>query len=398
MPPTRILLAAAICLLLLLAVPTVVAQEDYPTDDLVIVPTEDDVATIEDGKIKISVDVIPNAETSVDEAFRIESTGSEVQRVWLSSEVEAVEFYRSDTGEPVDGVALDPGESFGVRVTADSSHDIDGESFTIRVGTGSEPDSVPNTETETDRDTDDDYESPSIWVTEIALQPREIQANETVSIAGTLENNGTSTGTQSVGLVVDGTVVAQQKVRLHPGKSEQVTFERRFGRIGDSDIAIRTLGEGTDSKKSAGKLSVTHPPEGPVFEVRKGAVSTTEAKPGDPVDVTATIANVGDQPGTFTTELAVNGIVYQTKTLEISPGEEVTGTFTRAFRNKGTYMVNVSATAAGKITVDRTEEYGWPTQSEYVLTPLVGTIGLIMLFSVVAIKRRRLREFIRWLL
>ncbi|MEF8894581.1 CARDB domain-containing protein, partial [Halodesulfurarchaeum sp.] len=362
--------------------------------------------TVEDGEIKIAVDVVPYSKSTVDEAFRIKSTGNDEQLVWVSSAVDGVEFHRSDTGEPVERVTLNPGESIGVGLTVDSSRDLDGEFFTIRVGSGSEPDTDPDTETDTDRDTetdtdrdtDDDYESPSIWVTEVTLQPREIQANETASIAATLENNGTATGTQAVGLEVDGTVVAQRKVRLHPGKSEQVTFERLFGRIGDFDIAIKTLGEGTDSKKSPGNLSVTHPPEGPVFVVREGSVSTTDARPGDPVDVTATIVNVGDQPGTFTTELAVNGIVYQTKTLEISPGEEVTGTFTRAFRNEGTYTVNVSATAAGKITVDTTGEHVWPTQSEYVLTPVIGTVGLIMLFSVVAIKRRRLREYIRWFL
>jgi uncharacterized membrane protein len=387
----RVLLTAAVCLLLLFAVPTVAGQEDSPTDEIVIEPTDESVATIEDGEIKIAVDVVPHAKSTVEEAFRIRSTGSEVQRIWVSSDVDGVEFHRSDTGDPIERVTLNPGESIGVGLTVDSSRDLDGEFFTIRV----QSDTEQPIESDGGEPVGYDDGSQSISATAVTIEPRTIQANETAKITATVENKGTTTKTQTVGLEVDGTIVAQRDVRLGPGDTKQVIFERTFGQVGEFDIAISTLGGETVSRTSPLRLSISPPSEGPVFAVTDGSVSATQITPGESIDATATIANSGDQPGTFTAELAINGVVYQTQTVEIAPGEETTVTFTQSFPSKGTYRVGISDTTAGEISVGTTEEEGWITNSQYVRTSVTETAGLMILVVAVAIGRRRLIQLIR---
>ncbi len=209
-------------MLLLFAVPTAAAQGDSPSDDITVEPTDDSVATIEDGEITVSVDVVPHATSTVDEAFRIRSTGDEEQRVWVRSGVEGVEFHRSDTGEPVERVTLDPGESVGVGLTVDSSQDLDGDFFTIRVQT-------------------DEREPASISVTDVAVEPRELVTGDAATITTTVENTGEAAGRQPVRLEIDGTVVAQRSVRLRGGETRTVAFERPFQRVGTFAVAVSTI-------------------------------------------------------------------------------------------------------------------------------------------------------------
>ncbi|MFC7114203.1 CARDB domain-containing protein [Natronoarchaeum sp. GCM10025703] len=376
MPPTRVLLTAAVCLLLLFAVPAVAAQEDSPGGDIVIEPTDDSVATVEDGEIKISVDVVPYSKSSVDEAFRIRSTGDDEQRVWVSSDVDGVEFHRSDTGEAVERVRLDPGESVGVGLTVDSTQDLDGEYFTIRIES-------------------EDDESASIGITDVTVEPEEIVAGETATVSATVENSGDARGIQTVRLEVDETVVAQRDVRLSAGERQVVTFERTFEQVGAFDVSVSTVRGVTIYTTSAGRMVVREPPDGPAFEVTEASLSATNIDPGDAVDVTATVANVGDQDGTFTAELAVDGIVYQSKPVTVAAGEEATVTFTRQFTRGGTLSVSVSGADAGTVTVGSSGGTVQETAQRYLANPATATVGVAALFGLLAIGRSSIWELVR---
>ncbi len=373
MPPTRVLLAAAICLLALFVVPTVAAQEDSPTDDISIEATDDSVAAIEDGEIVIRGSVVPYAISSVDEAFRIRSTGDREQRVWVSSGVDGVEFHRSDTGEPVERVTLDPGEAVGVGLTVDSSQELDGDFFTIRVET-------------------DERESSSIDVTDVDIDPREVVAGDAATITATVENTGEAAGRQPVRLEIDGTVVAQRSIRLRGGETRTVAFERTFQRVGTFDVAVSTIRSGTTYTTDGGTVSVSEPADGPAFEVTEASVSSADVEPGQDVDVTATVANAGDRAGTFTAELAVGGVVFQSQPVEVSAGEEETVTFTRRFSEEGRYAISVSGTDAGTVTVGNPGETPRQTAERFLANPGTSTVGLAALVGLLAIGRSSVWE------
>jgi len=376
MPPTRVLLTAAVCLLALFVAPTVAAQEDSPSDDITIEPTDDSVATVEDGEIKIAVDVVPYSKSTVDEAFRIRSTGNEKQRVWVSSDVDGVEFHRSDTGEAVERVRLDPGESVGVGLTVDSTQDLDGDYFTIRIE-------------------NEDDKSASIGVTNVSVEPQEIVAGETTTVSVTVENSGDARGIQTVRLEVDGVVVAQRDVRLSAGETQVVTFERTFEQVGAFDISVSTVRGVTVYTTDAGRMTVRQPPNGPAFYVTEATVSPTDIDPGGAVDVTATVANVGDQDGTFTAELAIDGIVYQSRPITVAAGEEATVTFTRQITREGTLSVTVSGVGAGTVTVGSSGGSVQETAQRYLANPATATVGVAALVGLLAIGRSSIWELAR---
>jgi len=377
MPRSRVLLTTAICLLLLFAVPTVAAQEDSPSDDITIEPTDDSVATIEDGEIKISVDVVPHSTSTVDEAFRIRSTGDEEQRVWVRSGVDGVEFYRSDTGEPVERVTLVPGESVGVGLTVDSSKRLDGDVFTIRI------------------ETDDERESASTGVTDVDIVPREIVTGDAATITTTVENTGDAAGRQPVRLEIDGTVVAQRSVRLRGGETRTIAFERTFQRVGTFGVAVSTIRGVTTYTTDGGTVTVSESAAGPTFKVTEATVSSADIEPGENIDVTATVANVGDQKGTFTAEFAVAGIVFQSQPVEVAAGEEVTVTFTRRFSEEGRYAISVSGTDAGTVTVGSPGESPRETAQRVLSNPGTSTVGLVTLVGLLAIGRSSIWELPR---
>ena len=376
MPPTRVLLVATLCLLALFVAPTVAAQEDSPSDFITIEATDESVATIEDGEIKIRGSIVPHAKASVDEAFQIRSTGDTEQRVWVTSDVEGVEFHRSDTGEPVEQVTLNPGESVGVGLEVDSSKDLDGDVFTIRI------------ETEDDR-------SSSISVNEVNIDPREVETGESSTVTATVENSGDGPGSTRVGLSVDGTTVSQQLVSLRPGQTTTVTFERTFQQSGEYEIAVTNRPGVTVYTTEAGTVTVTDPPSGPSFEVTDAAVSATEIDPGENVDVTATVANVGDEDGTFRAELAIAGIVFQSQQVDVAAGEEETVTFTRGFADEGTFAVSVSGSDAGEVTVGSPGETVTQTAQRYLSNPATATVGLAALVGLLAIGRSSVWDLAR---
>ena len=376
MRSTNLLLVAAVCLLALFVAPTVAAQEDSPSDTITIEATDDSVATIDNGEIRIDADTVPHATGSVDEAFQIRSTGDTEQRVWVTSDIEGVEFHRSDTGEPVEQVTLNPGESVGVGLEVDSSKDLDGDVFTIRI------------ETEDDR-------SSSISINEVNVDPRAVETGESSTVTATVENSGDGPGSTRVGLSVDGTIVSQQLVSLRSGETTTVTFERTFQQSGEYEIAVTNRPGVTVYTTEAGTVTVTDPPSGPSFEVTDAAVSATEIDPGDNVDVTATVANVGDEDGTFREELAIAGIVFQSQQVDVAAGEEETVTFTRGFADEGTFAVSVSGSDASEVTVGSPGETVVETTQRYLSNPATASVGLAALVGLLAIGRSSMWDLAR---
>jgi len=273
-------------------------------------------------------------------------------------------------------VRLDPGESVGVGLTVDSTQDLDGDYFTIRIE-------------------NEDDKSASIGVTNVSVEPQEIVAGETTTVSVTVENSGDARGIQTVRLEVDGVVVAQRDVRLSAGETQVVTFERTFEQVGAFDISVSTVRGVTVYTTDAGRMTVRQPPNGPAFDVTEATVSPTDIDPGGAVDVTATVANVGDQDGTFTAELAIDGIVYQSRPITVAAGEEATVTFTRQITREGTLSVTVSGVGAGTVTVGSSGGSVQETAQRYLANPATATVGVAALVGLLAIGRSSIWELAR---
>lgn len=75
-------------------------------------------------------------------------------------------------------------------------------------------------------------------VANVSLSPAVIQPGEATTITANVTNRGESTGTFRAELSVGGVVVEERAVRVAPGATERVAFERSFDRRGGYEVAV----------------------------------------------------------------------------------------------------------------------------------------------------------------
>jgi hypothetical protein len=121
----------------------------------------------------------------------------------------------------------------------------------------------------------------------------------------------------------------------------------------------------------------------PSSSVQSASLSTSKVAPGEPVTVTAQVANTGAVNGTTRLTLYVNGQEESRQVVTVACGSMTPVTFTATRNEPGTYSVYVNGVSAGSFMVD-----------QFADTNLVLYIsGALMLFAfiigVIYITRRR---------
>jgi len=314
------------------------------------------------------------ATTTADDVFTITNTDDEAARVWVEHDLEGTTFYRGDDPNAAveskgDSIDLGAGETVSLGVRADTRDaDIEPGDITIRA----------------DGDASPDFEVVDVTVEELDADGS-VAAGETVRIAATVANRGEVGGSYVADLTVDGVEVAQRVVYVPAGARRTVTFQRTFERAGEYKISVGGSGA---------KLTVREPAAGASFEVRNASLAEMSIRPGESVDVTAAIANTGDSAGEFTAELAVGGVVVESRTVGLDAGEETTVTFTRSFDRPGTYDVAVSGADAGRIEVSDSTGAGLETVQQQLRSPATGVVGLSVVAGALFVSRRRPRDLL----
>lgn len=88
-------------------------------------------------------------------------------------------------------------------------------------------------------------------VTNASIEPTTIQAGQSATVAADVRNLGDEPGTFTAELSIGGTVLDTRPVRIGPGRTERVSFERTFERRGGYDVAIGGESAGTVQVDSA---------------------------------------------------------------------------------------------------------------------------------------------------
>lgn len=78
------------------------------------------------------------------------------------------------------------------------------------------------------------------------------------------------------------------------------------------------------------------------FEVSNLIISPSEAEPGDAVTVLVDVSNVGNERGTYTVKLKIDGVVQQTKSVTLDNGENTSVSFTVIKNIEGSYNIEIS--------------------------------------------------------
>ncbi|WP_436346021.1 CARDB domain-containing protein [Natronorubrum sp. FCH18a] len=326
-----LLIAAIACFILALAVPTVAITvgEDTAADDVVLEPTSQYASLNENDELQLDLEALNDqAMTTFDDIFTITVNDDSVERVWISNDIAGLEFYdgTDPTAEISESNPLEPsaGDTPNVGVSVDTTESYEEtETFTIHVQY---------------EDEDEDHPT-GIELTTLEVDPTTLETGTNVTANATYENVGRTTKETTARLTVNGTVVDTQTLEIPPGETKSVVFERRMQWPGTYKIGV----DGVASE------SVTV--EGPPINVLEASITDTDLTAGDRATIEATVSNPTDQRVQRTLELAVDGIVVDTKTVPIAPNGETTIAFERQFDDAGTYDIAVSGVEAGTITV-----------------------------------------------
>jgi len=167
-----------------------------------------------------------------------------------------------------------------------------------------------------------------------------ISEGKDVEITATVENTGGQRGTYEVPLRVSRSQVDERAVTLDGGESTTVTFTHTFNDSGNYVVDI--------NGERAGTVTVKEPA---AFDTAAVELNRTSVRTGEPVEVTTTVANNGDETGTSPVRLQTNDDIVDTRNVTLSGGQQTEVTFIYAFESGGEYDVAVNSDSGGNISV-----------------------------------------------
>lgn len=188
---------------------------------------------------------------------------------------------------------------------------------------------------------------PRIRVVDASVSETEITVEDELEVTGTLENEGDRAGTFHAELRIDGSIIDTKEVTVEAGETATVTFAGSFAEPGEYVVSVNDV--------TAGTVLVELPPA--EFELVDASVSATTVAPGEAVEVTATVENVGGQEGTFTVRLRIDGEVVETQDVTVDADETASVRFVRRFDEPDTYEVAVNDLAVDTIVVAPPAEF-----------------------------------------
>lgn len=144
-------------------------------------------------------------------------------------------------------------------------------------------------------------------------------------------------------------------------------------------------------QSSSGGLTSSIPPILPVslpnVVVQSATLSAGRVAPGDPIEITATVSNVGTVNGNTVIKLYVNGHETTVRSITVESGKSRKIIFTTTQNKPGTYTVYVNGVQAGSFVV---KEYIDP---DIVLFISMALILCSLLMGVVYVWRRRQQQY-----
>ncbi|RZV11709.1 CARDB protein [Natrinema hispanicum] len=389
MIPVKPTLAVVFLLIAGLTVSTAaVTLEGDSTGEIILEPASSpngNYAAVEDGQLELSLEKLNDrAITRANNVFTITVTNESVDRVWIEHNVTGLTFYHgndlTNTISKSNPIEVSSGDTEHIGVAIDTHVAQEGtETFTVTA-------QYADNETEPDQSTggsggasdSSSSPSPAIEHSTVTVSPTTVSAGDTVTVTATYRNVGDALGQTTAQVTVDGIVVDQRTIVLEPGEERTVTFERTMDWPGTHEVGV----------SGAGSQSVTV--GGPPIDVVTASVDRTTVTTGDATTVRATVTNPTDRGVDRTLEVAVDGIVVDSRAVSIPAHSERTVTFERELETPGTYEIAVSGVPAGEVTV---EEPGGFSLQNRDLSPATtaalappATAGL--LFLAVAANRR----------
>ena len=166
-------------------------------------------------------------------------------------------------------------------------------------------------------------------VSSLAVTPSEALAGEMVTVKVDVKNVGEAEGVYPVTLTVDGEAWETKEVKLPGGEAGTVNFTLVKEAAGTYQLGVDGLSR---------TLQVRRPAQ---FEVSALAVTPGEVGPGEPVIITADVANTGEVEGTYPARLELDSVAVASQETWMDAGMTRTVTFEVVKDEAGRYKVGI---------------------------------------------------------
>lgn len=383
------MLVVAAAVVLALAVPT--AAVTASEDDLggVVLAAHDgpngQYATVQNGELSVAFEELnDDAVTTADNVFTI-TADDDVDCIGVWVELDGAVVYRGeDPADRMDGesdaVALAGGETVAVGFEFDTetplpssdnmtihAEEADGCAEQDQSDTGGAPPTLtpPN-----------GSDGGASFAVNLSVERTGVPGERNATV--TVENTGDVEGTFVANLTVDGTVVATRSVTVPAGETRRLTFTYQFKTAGTYQL-------GVGDSRMAVTVDDAEVAATPDIVVTSVSVDDRNLEPGDSTAVVATLENTGDESGERTVELVVAGVVVDTVTVTVDPGETRTVRFERTFETPGVYDVAVGGVTGGSVVV----RAGDTTATRVLDSNLASTLFIPVLVGLLLALRRR---------
>ena len=135
------------------------------------------------------------------------------------------------------------------------------------------------------------YKPPAITLSGLVISPSVVQVGMSVNINCVAFNATSEAGTRLVELKVEGESMATQEVTLEPGESTPISFTV-------TPTAAKTYSVSVDGLYGSFKATEEAPPPAADIRVENLVIQPAEVAVGSPVNISVTVTNYGDAPGT----------------------------------------------------------------------------------------------------
>jgi hypothetical protein len=176
-----------------------------------------------------------------------------------------------------------------------------------------------------------------IQVTYLGVSRTKAAVGETIIVSATAKNFGDETGDYSLVLFVNGEQRATRNIQLAGGETKTVQFEVVEDAEGDYEVKLGTL---TKSFKITSEAQPAEPAE---FQVTELAVNPPSVMSGEIVTVSVKVSNVGEETGSYSVGLTIDGATIQTKEVTLSGGATQTVKFEVTETASGAHTVEIGA-------------------------------------------------------
>jgi uncharacterized cupredoxin-like copper-binding protein len=237
-------------------------------------------------------------------------------------------------------VILPAGESETVSWTVKK-----GELGTYEVNVNGKTGSFTVVAEEGEEEEEEEEPSPADFILiDLIVDPQTVEPGEEVTVSVTVKNVGGKSGSYTAELLIDGFKVDEETVTLDPGEETTVEFTVTEDTDGTYTVSIGLLSD---------SFTVETPPPPPTpaeFELSNLVISPTTVEIGEPISVSVTVTNIGEEAGSYTAELLIDASKVDEDTVSLVGGASETVEFTGVSGEEGSHTVSVGD-LSGSFTV-----------------------------------------------